>query len=273
VEKQSFQNYELIVVDDGSIDETLPWLQATYPQAVVHAMEKPGGAALARNRGIEIARGELIAFLDDDDVWLPHYLTKQVENMKAYPAAVLSYSDYVEMDASGHSFRPDTQPLLPYESVFVRLLAECFIHTLSIVVCRREAFDRFGRFDERLHIVHDLDWYQRILVGGGSFAYLPHPLVRRGIPGGLVTSHRRWFEEEHNAHSHALIGNPVKENDKCLIRTYRSLFFAHIALSHRDWSFGFFRLIAAFLQSPLWTMRIAGLRLLRRMRFDRKAAL
>jgi hypothetical protein len=138
---------------------------------------------------------------------------------------------------------------------------------MSVVVCRREAFDRFGRFDESLDIVHDLDWYRRVLVGGGSFLYLSRPLVERSIPGGLVMSHRKWFQEERTAHAQAFAGNPADTRHERLVRTYRALFFARLSLAERDWSFGFIRLAGAFCTSPYWTLRIAALRLLRRRRF------
>ena len=272
VDGQRFRDFEVIVVDDGSVDATVPWLRAQCPGVRVLAMERPGGAARARNRGLELACGELIAFLDDDDVWQPAYLEAQVEHLDAHPTAALSYTDHVERDASGRPSRPDTQPLFAYPSPFVRLLTESFIHTLSVVVCRREAFDRFGRFDEGLNIVHDLDWYRRVLVGGGDFVYLPRPLVERGVPGGLVTSHRRWFQEERTAHAQAFAGNPADAGHERMVRAYRSLFFARVGLAGRDLSFGFSRLAGALRESPYWTIRIAALRLLRRVRFARQVA-
>ena len=272
VDSQRFRDFEVIIVDDGSVDATVPWLRAQCPRVRVLAMEKPGGAARARNHGLDLARGELIAFLDDDDFWQPAYLEAQVEHFDAHPTATLSYTDHIETDASGHSSRPDTQPLFAYPSPFVRLLAESFIHTLSVVVCRREAFDHFGRFDESLNIIHDLDWYRRVLVRGGSFIYLPRPLVERGVPGGLVTSHRRWFEEERAAHAQAFAGNPADAEHERMVRAYRSLFFARVGLAQRDLRFGFSRLAGALRESPYWTIRIAALRLLRRVRFDRRVA-
>jgi len=270
VDSQRFRDFEVIVVDDGSVDTTVSWLRTQCPGVWVLAMERHGGAARARNRGLDLARGDLIAFLDDDDVWQPAYLEAQVEYLDAHPTATLSYTDHVETDASGRSLRPDTRPLFAYPSPFVRLLAESFIHTLSVVVCRREAFDHFGRFDESLSIVHDLDWYSRILAGGGSFLYLPRPLVERSVPGGLVTSHRKWFQEECTAHARAFAEESAGARHERMVRTYRSLFFAHVSLTERDLGFGFSRLAEALFESPYWTMRIVALRLLRRMCFDRR---
>gem|GEM_PF-1728412 len=267
VDSQRFRDFEIIVVDDGSIDATAAWLHTQCSRIRVLTMERPGGAARARNSGLEVARGEIIAFLDDDDVWHPAYLEAQVAHLDAHPMATLSYTDHVEIHPSGRSSRPDTHPLLAYPNLFVRLLAESFIHTMSVVVCRREAFDRFGRFDESFDIVHDLDWYRRVLVGGGSFLYLSRPLVERSVPGGLVTSHRKWFQEERTAHAQAFAGNLADTRHARMVHTYRSLFFARLSLAERDWSFGVVRLAEAFCASPYWTLRIAALRLLRRRRF------
>lgn len=272
VERQRFRDFEIIVVDDGSTDDTASWLHSQCFTAQVLRMETTGGAAHARNQGLARARGELIEFLDDDDLWPPAYLEAQVEHLDAHPAATLSYADHVERHANGHTTRPDTQPLLTYPNPLIRLLAESFIHTMSVVVCRREAFDRFGQFNEQFAIVHDLDWYGRILVGGGSFVYLPRTLVERRVPGGLVTAHRKWFWEEHTAHTHALMANPTVARHEHLVRAYRSLFFARIGLAEQDWSFGITRLLMAFFASPYWTMRITALRLLRRLQFEHRVS-
>jgi glycosyltransferase involved in cell wall biosynthesis len=272
VDRQSFRDFEIIVIDDGSGDATAAWLRTHGAGLQVLALEKSGGAARARNLGIDRARGEVIAFLDDDDVWDPEYLAAQVECLDAHPLATLSYADHVEINSSGHPSRPDTQPLLNYPNVFVRLLAESFIHTMSVVISRRDAFERFGRFNESLNIVHDLDWYRRVLAGGGTFVQLSRPLVKRSVPGGLVTLHREWFREERAAHAQALAGNPVATKHERLVRAYRSLFFARIGLGEWDWRFGLARLAGAIVQSPYWTIRIALLRLLRRMRFDYRIA-
>jgi glycosyltransferase involved in cell wall biosynthesis len=268
VEAQGFRDLEVLVVDDASTDGSVSWLRGHHPDIRVLRTETPIGAGGARNWGIEHARGELIAFLDDDDVWRSEYLEAQVENLDVNPTAVLSYADHVEIDASGRVSRPDTRALLMYASPLIRLLAETFIHTLSVVVCRRSGFDRFGGFDEKQTIVHDLDWYARILAGGGSFAHLPRPLVGRTVPGGLVLSHRRWFREERAILHRAFVRDPAPRRHARMIHAYRSLLFARIALAKGDVGFGVLRLAEAFVSSPHWTMAIATRRLIRRLRVE-----
>jgi hypothetical protein len=141
---------------------------------------------------------------------------------------------------------------------------------MSVVVCRRDAFERFGRFDESLHIVHDLDWYGRVVAGGGRVIRVPRRLVARSVPGGLVESYRRWFEEERAVHARTFAADPAAAGYARMVRAYRSLFFARIAVDAGDVGFGVSRLAGAFRASPAWTLRIAALRVWRRWHVDRR---
>ena len=267
VEAQTFDGpVHVVVVDDGSLVGTAAWLQAHAPEVRLLVSEEPGGAAAARNRALGELDSELIAFLDSDDVWRPTYLEEQVRNLEQNPDAIVSYADYVEVDRAGHAIRHANGTLLPDADPLVRLLAEVFIHTQSTMICRREAIDRFGRFDESLTIVHDLDWYARVLAGGGQIAHLPRPLVERSVPGGLINDHRRWFAEERTAHARAFAASDEARRAETMIRAYRSLWFARVALAKGDLTFGLARLAEAVLRSPRWTMRLAALSLGRRAR-------
>jgi glycosyltransferase involved in cell wall biosynthesis len=263
VQAQRFRDFEVLVVEDGSVDGTAAWLRSRWPTVQMLVMERPSGAAAARNRALEHARGELVAFLDDDDFWRPSYLEAQVELLDANPTVDLSYADHVEIGPAGREFRPDTRPLAAYPSPLTWLLAECFIHTMSVVVCRRRVFERVGRFDERLTIVHDLDWYARILASGGSVLHLPMTLVERGVPGGLVQSHRTWSQEERAVLARVFAGIWHDRRSEPMVRASRSLFFARVGLAKGDLSFGLRRLAEALRYSPGWAARTAVRRLLR----------
>jgi glycosyltransferase involved in cell wall biosynthesis len=227
-------------------------------------MERPRGAAAARNRALEHARGDFVAFLDDDDRWRPGYLEGQVQLLDANPAADLSYADHVEIDPAGRQSRPDTRPLLAYPSALAWLLAECFIHTLSVVVCRRRIFERVGHFDESLTIVHDLDWYRRVVASGARIGHLAGEHVERAVPGGLVSSHRTWAREELVVLMRAFADDAENGGAERIVRVTRSLFFARVGLAKGDLGFGLGQLAEAFRRAPGWSVRIAGLRLLRR---------
>jgi glycosyltransferase involved in cell wall biosynthesis len=271
VQAQTFDGLvEVVVVDDGSLDGTAAWLQAHAPEIRLVVSTSPGGAAAARNRALGEIDGELIAFLDSDDVWRPTYLEDQVSNLDQRPDAVISHADYVLVDPAGGATRPTNGTLLPDADALVRLLAECFIHTQSTMICRREAIDRFGRFDEGLAVVHDFDWYARVLAGGGVIAHLPRPLVERSVPGGLITDHRRWFGEERTMIGRALAASEGARRARPMIRAYRSLWFARVALAKGDVAFGLARLAEALLQSPRWTAKLAALSLARRARGEHR---
>lgn len=266
IEAQRFRDFEVVVVDDGSVDGTAAWVRARHPAVSLLETGESLGAAAARNRGVEQARGEIVAFLDDDDVWHPSFLDVQVAQLDAHPNADLCTTDHVEIDTQRRVFRPDLRPLFRYPDSMVRFLAECPIHTLSVVACRRTVFERIGWFDENLTIVHDLDWYLRIAGSGGTMQHHPSALVERAVPGGLVTRHRHWFREEQAVYRRFFDAHKVERRQRRRVYALRSLFFAKVALAKADLAFGLVRLAGAILASPLDAVQIAAVRLSRRGR-------
>jgi hypothetical protein len=150
-----------------------------------------------------------------------------------------------------------------YTNPLVRLLAECPLHTLSVVACRRSAWQRVGPFDETLEIVHDLDWYARMIHGGGRWLHIPTVLVDRGVPGGLVSRHRHWYREERAAHRRLCATMEITRRDARRVRASRELLFARVGLAKSDVSFALARVAEAFWASPLDAARIATRRVRR----------
>ena len=152
---------EVIVIDDGSIDGTAERVARLGDSRVrVHRLARSAGVSSARNAGIWIARGEWLAFLDDDDVWSPHKLRAQIDAASAtgagfaYSAAVVTDEDRRVIDFQPS---PDLETLareLPRENV---VPGGC-----SNVVARRELVDRLGGFDLRLAIFADWDLWLRL---------------------------------------------------------------------------------------------------------------
>ena len=263
VDKQTFRDLEIIVVDDGSTDETPAWLRLHRRDVILISLPSSLGGAAARNRGIARARGEFIAFLDDDDFWLPGYLATQLAEFSSHPAADLCTTGHFVRLPDGRRSAPDLLPRQAYPSVLVQFLAECPIHTLSVAVCRRATLTRIGCFDESLSIVHDLDLYLRLLGAGACLRHNPAPFAEKSVPGGLVTRHRNWFQEERAVHDRAFANTRLPRSQQRLVRTARALLFARLALPKGDLRFGFARLAEAFLTSPLAAARILAVRLLR----------
>ena len=142
---QTHRPEEIIVVDDGSSDNTLDVL-ASYGATVRVLQQSNGGPTAARNAGVAIARGEWLAFLDADDLWMPSKLERQLE-LAQQSAAALIYTDRVNLGERGDlpKIQSDIQPL--YEGdVFLDLLLLGNHITLSSVLIRAQVFRSLGGF-------------------------------------------------------------------------------------------------------------------------------
>jgi len=156
---QDFKDFELIVVDDGSTDDTGQILEA-YGEDLTVIRQSNRGVSAARNRGISAAVGRLVAFLDSDDLWLPGKLTRQVEFFEAHPAAVINQTEEIWI-RDGVRVNPRTRHHKSSGMIFKRSLALCLVSP-SAVMIRRSLFDDVGLFDENLPACEDYDLWLRI---------------------------------------------------------------------------------------------------------------
>ncbi len=159
---QTYTDYEIIVVNDGSPDNTKQVL-ASFGDQITAIHQENLGVAAARNAGIMAASGRYIAFVDDDDVWLPNKLEKQIACLESNPKIGLVYSDMFCFNDQG--FLPDTwakaYSILPFEPDWSLFVRNC-IPTPSVVVVRRECLEAVGGFDETLMCSEDYDLWLRI---------------------------------------------------------------------------------------------------------------
>ncbi|MBU2551799.1 MAG: glycosyltransferase [Proteobacteria bacterium] len=170
---QTGPGFELIVVDDGSTDETGRVL-GRYGEAIKVLRQDRAGVGAARNRGIEASRGDLIAFLDSDDYWLPEKLALQTAFFQAHPDALICQTEEIWI-RGGRRVNPKARHRKPSGDVFVPSLELCLISP-SAVMMRRSLFDRVGLFDEDLPACEDYDLWLRVSARW-PVHLLDHPLV------------------------------------------------------------------------------------------------
>ncbi len=155
---QTFTDYEIIVVDDGSTDHTAQ-VAAAYGDQVSYIQQKNAGPAAARNKGVEAAQGVFIAFLDSDDLFNPEKLEKQLLRMNQGHSIGLVYSYYDEISSEGHYI--GTKTFDAVGQVYRELLLECQIATPTVMV-RREVLQAAGLSDEVLWMGEDIETWLRV---------------------------------------------------------------------------------------------------------------
>lgn len=189
---QSFTDYEVIVINDESPDT--PELEAVlqdYGSKVVYLKQSNQGAGAARNYGLRVARGEYVAFLDGDDLWLPEFLMEQLRLIRSDQGYDMVYADSINF---GENWAPDAgtnMALNPShgEVTFRKLLCgECNVFT-STVLARREPIIRIGCFDERFRNSQDFDLWLRLAKDAKArITYQRKVLGRRRIYRGSLAS-------------------------------------------------------------------------------------
>ena len=159
---QTYDSYEIIVVDDGSMDNTKEVLYPFYQRIKYLRLENNRGASVARNIGIQSAQGKYIAFIDADDIWLPEKLQTDIEYFNKHPDVSMVYSKHVNIDKNGRVLDEASKRRLPSGNVFAQLFSEQnFIITSSVVV-RKEIFETTGLFDVQLFNCQDWDMWLQI---------------------------------------------------------------------------------------------------------------
>lgn len=175
---QTHMDYEIIVIDDGSTDGTGKVLEARYGDRIRYEWQENQGESVARNRGIELACGEFVAFLDSDDLWLPDKLTQQLTLVSAHDDIGMVYGGAWLIDGSGHRISDDPWESYP-EATAVPLADLLRGNTVSgptTVLIRRSTLDRVGGFDPEIRYGEDWDLWIRV-ASTTRIWYAPEPLA------------------------------------------------------------------------------------------------
>ena len=181
---QSFNNYELIVIDDGSIDNTQQALES-YKGKIQYVYQVNSGVSVARNAGIRLAKGEWVAFLDSDDEWTPEYLSWQMKQVQRNPQAVTHITNAITILPDGqkedhfigtklfHKFKGKSCIVLDRPFHTILKYSPWFVQSAII---RKETLLRAGLFNTDLTIAEDLDLIARLSLQG-TFGFYNEVLV------------------------------------------------------------------------------------------------
>ena len=227
---QTFQDFEVIVVDDGSTDNTIEVVNRLSDDRVsLLKINENRGASFARNRGIELAAGRYIAFQDSDDEWKKDKLKKQIQVFNnAAPEVGLVYTGYWNAKDDGKTYLPSPS-IRPKEGYLHNVLLEGNFIAMPTALVRKECLLRVGLFDEHLPRLQDWDLWLRISKEC-FFRFINEPLATAYFQAESISSH-----PEKLAQAFDLIlqkhTEDFEKNRKALAQAY---FFIGSHLLHSD---------------------------------------
>lgn len=186
---QTFTDFEVIVIDDGSNDSTLEVVSSIKDSKLKVFSYSNAGQAESRNRGIAKAVGEYITFIDADDLWTPDKLEAQLKALHDHPRAAVAYSwtDYI--DESG-KFLGSGQHLTVNGDAYAQLLVKCFLENGSNPLIRSQALTAVGVFDKAMTPSEDWDLYLR-LASRYQFVCVSAPQILYRISATSESSNTR----------------------------------------------------------------------------------
>lgn len=185
---QTYRDWELIAIDDGSHDNTLAWLKSQHDVRIQAITQDNRGVSVTRNRGLDLASGEYVAFLDADDSWEPTFLERMLNALEQAPTAILAYCGWQNLGLSG----PRGAPFVPpdYETPDkARLLFAGCRWPIHAALVRGNAI-RAHRFDVRLKNAEDYLFWLEVAVEQ-PIVRVPEMLAYYHFHGGAQASSDR----------------------------------------------------------------------------------
>ncbi len=191
---QTFRGAEVIVVDDGSTDNTAAVLRG-YGNGIRPLLQSNAGVSVARNRGFALSRGNVVAFLDSDDEWMPEFLEVQVRALETHPYAIASSANCIIRSEQGSEdlFRTRKIECAPGGSFFGGVSGSLHQPVTSGILLRRNAVERAGGFDLNVSEYEDFDLWTRIsLIGGWVYCGTPLWIHHREVLDDANVSWKYW---------------------------------------------------------------------------------
>ncbi len=182
--EQRYKNFELIVIDDGSYDNTREVL-ANYKDKIKLIVQKNSGVSTARNIGIKEAKGEFVAFLDSDDLWLPEKLGTQINFFDSHPEAMICQTEEIWI-SRGKRINPKKNHKKISGMIFENSLALCLVSP-SAVMIKKSLFDEVGMFDKSLPACEDYDLWLKISPNHPIFLIDTPLIIKRGGHGDQLS--------------------------------------------------------------------------------------
>jgi glycosyltransferase involved in cell wall biosynthesis len=268
---QTRRDVEVIVVDDGSTDGSADMLRDLDDPRLRVIRQDNGGSASARNAGLRLASGELVAFLDADDHWAPNNLERLSGYLETHPEVDLTFGQSLIIDEQGRSLGRKTNGAGPVS--LSSLLRDNEIGNGSCVLVRREALDRAGWFDPKLPACVDIDLYVRVAaLRPGNLVGIPEVLTFRRRRRGQVSSQWRRMEAGYLQLLERLrkSGMPELQKEENRSRAGRYRYYAFLALETGETGSAVRLLATGLCWAPLWLLADrrtwgAGLRIFRRL--------
>ncbi len=176
---QTYEDYEIIVVDDGSTDDTATILHR-YGDRIIPVHQSNQKLSAARNNGVAASKGKYIAFLDSDDQFLPDKLQLQARILDENPEVGLVASGFEQIDEAGQAIST-IHPWLYFPSVSLESILFYGLAPPSAVMMRRDWFERVGGFDPAFFYTEDMDFWYRLALSECPMAWSPSVLLRYRI--------------------------------------------------------------------------------------------
>lgn len=221
---QDYPNLEYIIIDGGSTDDSVAIVKKFDHRIAYWVSEKDKGQSHAFNKGLKKATGDIIGWLNSDDVYLNHCFFDAAEYFEKHPGIDIVFSDFWYIDEEGKFIKRRKE--IPFQKNIYLWTGDCY-HTNCAGFFRRRVFDTLGGLDEDLHYSMDYDFYLRAARAGFSFGH------QRGY----------WGAYRLHTQSKTISSSSLMKREKLLISSYHlPRTTTRFGLWYRYWFFKFFRL-------------------------------